>query len=241
MAIFKKNKKEQLPQLNIEDASKILENVFRENQMAPNTVPLEVLTAYSNYRRERFSLQRMILLIIMVLFLMLPFLFIPSTFTLKRNVSADAPNPTYTLEVTSKMLVDRVTASIDGRNVPVYEVDSHVYSIEPALNGTMTVTVTLMNRQTCTKTVEVQHVDLETPIVVSNDFRDGQIYLYLSDTGSGVDYENIYATDLSGHIIHPVSYDKASGCVVFSYPEETLNVFIPDYAKNKLQLVISLR
>ena len=241
MAIFQKNKKEQIPQINIEDASKILENVFRENQMAPNTVPLEVLTAYSNYRKERFSLQRMIILIIMVLFLMLPFLFIPSTFTLKRNVTADEPNPTYTLEVTSKMLVDRITATIDGRNIPVYEVDSHVYSIEPALNGTMTVTVTLMNRQTCTKTIEVQHVDLETPTVVSNKFHDGQIYLYLSDTGSGVDYENIYATDLSGHTIQPTSYDKDSGCVVFPYPKESLNVFIPDLAKNKLQLIISLK
>ena len=48
-------------------ASKILENVFQDNQVEPNSIPLEVLTSYSNYRKERFALQRTILIIMMVL------------------------------------------------------------------------------------------------------------------------------------------------------------------------------
>ena len=68
-------KKSTEPQLDLDDASKILENIFAANQVEPNTIPLDVLTAYSNYRKERFSLQRTVLVVVMVLFLLLPFLF----------------------------------------------------------------------------------------------------------------------------------------------------------------------
>lgn len=240
MAIFQKTNDQQ-PQLQLEDASKILENVFKENQVEPNTIPLEVLTAYSNYRKERFSLQRLIIVIIMVLFLMLPLLFVPSTFTIQPNMAPDTTNPTFTLKVTSNMLVKRITAVIDGRNVPIYEQDSHVYSIEPAVNGKMKVTVTLMNNQTATEYVDVQHVDLDAPVILSNTYDDDYVYLYLSDVGSGVDYENIMAVNSAGETIKPVSYEEASGCVTFSYPKDTLNISIPDFAHNKLQLIISLK
>lgn len=240
MAIFQKTNDQQ-PQLQLEDASKILENVFKENQVEPNTIPLEVLTAYSNYRKERFSLQRLIIVIIMVLFLMLPLLFVPSTFTIQPNMAPDTTNPTFTLKVTSNMLVKRITAIIDGRNVPIYEQDSHVYSIEPAVNGKMKVTVTLMNNQTATEYVDVQHVDLDAPVILSNTYDDDYVYLYLSDVGSGVDYENIMAVNSAGETIKPVSYEEASGCVTFSYPKDTLNISIPDFAHNKLQLIISLK
>ena len=70
MSIFQKTVEHQ-PELRLEDARRILRNVFEENNVEPNSVPLEVLTAYSNYRKERFSLQRIIIVIIMVLFLSL--------------------------------------------------------------------------------------------------------------------------------------------------------------------------
>ena len=49
MSLFRKKLEE--PQLNMESASRVLENVFIENKVEPNSVPLEVLTSYSNYRR----------------------------------------------------------------------------------------------------------------------------------------------------------------------------------------------
>ena len=116
MTFFKKSK-EPKPELDLDQACKILEQVFETNNIEPNSIPLEVLTAYSNYRKERFSLQRLILVIILVLFLMLPFLFIPSNFDIALNGEDSVTNPTYTLRVTSPMLVERVNASIDGHNV----------------------------------------------------------------------------------------------------------------------------
>lgn len=240
MLNFEKIKKQQ-PELNLEDANKILANVFKESEAVPNSVPLEVLKAYSNYRKERFSLQRMIIVIIMALFLMLPLLFVPAVFTIQADMAETGINPVYTLEVQSKMLVKRVTAQIGGHNIPVYEVDTHVYSIEPAINGKMKVTVTLLNNQQTTQYIDVGGADLETPVLISTETRDGLVYLYLSDIGSGVDYENVSAVGLESGEIQPEFIDEGAGCIAFPYPNSTMNVFIPDFAGNELQLVINIR
>lgn len=239
VSIFQKTVEHQ-PELRLEDAGRILKNVFKENNVEPNSVPLEVLTAYSNYRKERFSLQRMIIVIIMVLFMLLPLLFIPSIFTIQTNTAQSEINPTYTLEVTSRMPVKRITAEINGRNVPVYEMDAHVYSIEPMVNGRMAVTVTLVNNQQSVQYIDVGNVDLEAPVLISTETRDGLVYLYLSDTGLGIDYANVSTISAGGEAVKPQFIDEKVGCIALPYPNETLNVYIPDFAENTLQLVISI-
>lgn len=236
-----KNHKSSAPQLSFEEASRILERTFEANEMENNTIPLEVLASYSNYRKERFTLQRTVLVVIMVLFLLLPLLFIPASFTVKEDeTSARTYNPVYRLTVDSMMLVGRVNAAIDGYNIPVYETDSHVYSIEPSRNGKMAVTVTLLNRQSVTQYVEVTGVDREVPSVVSCTKKNGLLHLYLADEGSGVDFDRIEALDLEGKKIEPDSVDEEAGCVTYPAVSDTLNVYVEDLAGNKLQLVLTV-
>ncbi len=238
MSFFKKSS---MPQLDPETVSRILEQTFEANEMEKNTIPLEVLASYSNYRRERFSLQRMLLIVIMLLFVLLPLLFIPASFTIGEDPTAGRDyNTVYALQVDSFMLVDRVNATIDGYNIPIYEVDSHVYSIEPSRNGRMAVTVTLANRQSRTQYIDVTTVDREIPIATSCVKEDDLIYLYLSDDHSGVDFSALQAFDLNGNEIIPVSIDTASGCVTFFGVEDTLNIYVPDLAGNRLQLILSI-
>ena len=113
--------KSKIPQLDIDTAGKILAQAFEANQMELNTIPLEVLASYSSYRRERFTMQRTILIIIMTLFLLLPFLFVPSSFSIQlqppgpeAEAAGTGFNPVYRLEVDSFMLVERVNATIGG-------------------------------------------------------------------------------------------------------------------------------
>jgi len=66
----------QLPQATAEH---ILSNVLAACGRTPNSVPLEALTSYSNYRKERYALQRSLILLVLVLFLLLPLLFIAAS------------------------------------------------------------------------------------------------------------------------------------------------------------------
>ena len=228
--------------LDMEVASKILENVFEESEVEPNTIPLEVLTSYSSYRKERFALQRTILIIIMALFLLLPLLFISPTFTLTTlNEEGYTSTPAYEVIVDTFMPVSRITATIGGRNIPVYEVDAHKYSIEPSVNGQMKVTVTLVNRQQVTHYITVGNVDVEAPVIVSNDSDGENVYLNLSDTGSGINFKEIKAIDTKGNIVKPVYCDESTGRIGFTYPEDSLNVYITDYAGNTLQLTLTIK
>lgn len=238
-----RNKKDEMEfALDLDVASKILENVFEKSDVEPNTIPLEVLTAYSSYRKERFALQRTIIVIVMVLFLLLPMLFIAPSFTVT-TTDADTytSTPSFQLKVDGFMPVSRVTATIDGRNIPVYEVDAHQYSVEPFTNGLMKVSVTLVNRQQLTRYITVGNVDTESPVIVSNDSDGENIYLNLSDADSGINYDKIKAIDTKGNMVLPVYCDKSSGRIGFAYPEDSLNVYIEDNAGNTLQLVLSIK
>lgn len=238
MMLFKKPAD---PQLDIDNASQILEKIFEANQIPPNTISLEELTSYSNYRRKRFALQRSVLVFMMVLFLLLPFLFIAPYFSIGETFGSNGMNPSYTIKVDTFMPVERVTAVIDSHNIPVYEVDTHVYSIEPTMNGKMEIAVTLVNRQTITQSVDVRNIDLDVPTVISNNVDAGHLYLQVSDSGSGINYEKIRAVSLSGKEILPLSCDKATGQITFAYPDESFNAYIPDNADNTLQLVLTVQ
>ena len=237
-------KKTDIPALDDQIAKQMLENIFEACDMESNKIPLEVLTSYSNYRRERFALQRLVLVVIMVLFFLLPVLFIAPKISIQELPTAVSADPVYELRVTSAFPpVSRVTATIDGRNIPVYETGTRQYSIEPTMNGTMTITVVLSNHQYAVETVEVSGIDRTSPVLVSNELKDGQLLLYLQDEegGSGIDYEHIYAADGTGEQLRPVSWDEETGCVVFDYPAASLNIFVPDYAGNTLQLILTLK
>lgn len=236
-----KFKKDNGPVLDEKTASQMLENIFDACEVEPNSVPLSVLTSYSNYRRERFLLQRLLLVIIMLFFCLVPLLFITPDIQVNSQDSGPKGKPSYELAVNSLIPVSRITATVDGNHVPVYEVGDKTYSVEPTSNGTMTVTVTLKNRQFATESFNVTGADTSSPIVLSDRQEGDLVYLYISDPDSGVDYEGISAIDIDGKEIQPASYDESENYVVFEHPEKSLNIYIPDKVGNTLHLILTVK
>lgn len=239
--LLDKFKKDNGPALDEKTAGQMLENIFDACEVEPNSVPLSVLTSYSNYRRERFLLQRILLGVIMLCFCLVPLLFIAPDIELNPLDSGVKGKPSYELTVNSLIPVSRVTATLDGKYVPVYEVGDKTYSVEPVSNGTMTVTVTLKNRQFSSESFNVTGVDTSSPIVLSDRLEGNQVYLYMSDLDSGVDYESISAMDIDGKEVLPAFYDESENYVVFDYPEKSLNIYISDKVGNTLQLILTVK
>ena len=237
---FHKSKKNK-PELDEKTAEVMLKNVFYACDVEPNTVPLSILLSYSNYRKDRFLLQKVIFLIVFILFCLLPFWFIPATFTVETASSGSQYDPIYEVHVTTPLIpVDRVMASIGDHYIPVYEVDTHVYQIEADANGEMKITVFLKNKQSNTFTLTVSEVDTKAPVLLSHHQAGDNIALFAEDTDSGIDYAEVYALNGAGERILPVSWDEETGEIDFTYPEEALNIYIPDQAENVLHLVLSL-
>ena len=217
-------------------AAQMLQNIFDACDVEPNTISLEDLVSYSNYRRDRYKVRKILVIVIMVLFLLLPFMFISPKIT--GIAQTQDVSPTFKMSVESILPIKSVTATIDGENVPVYETQTRQYSIEPGKEGTMTVTVKLINGQYVTKKVKVTNVDIEAPSVASHSRSGSYIYIYLEDDISGVDWDSIKALDASGKEVKPAKIDSDAGYVAFNYPTSAENIYISDKAGNQLQLLL---
>ncbi len=218
----------------------VLEEVFKTCGQDGNSVPLEALSSYAVYRKERFSLQRGILAAMMLIFFLLPGLFLLPELTLSAEGTGLRGLPVYSLQVRSLLPVNRVTARIKSRSLPVYEEGAKRFSLEPTRNGELSVTVELVNRQSGKISCRVSDVDAASPVLLQYDTDEQLVCLKVRDAGIGVNYSQVYASAAGGKVIRPQAYDSKLGEIWFEYPNERWDVYIPDYIGNTLHLALTL-
>lgn len=218
-------------------AQQILANVFTACGREMNSVPLDALTAYSNYRKERYALQRTVIILILILFLLLPLLFIAGRVQLALVNPSDAKNPVYALSVQSSIPVRQIQATLDGRNIPVYEDAPGEYRLSPRENGDMQIRVTLLNRQMTTVDVAVRTADSSAPQLLATEFDERCVYLTVSDE-SGVDFAAVVITAEDGSYIQPISFEENAGRIAIPYPDCTMTIHIPDLRGNALDVLL---
>ena len=228
-----------IPPLSKETADQMLSNVFEACDFEPNRVPLEVLQSYSHYRRERHILQKCIIVLVALLFLMLPMLFITANVEVCWVEDTPAGSPIVQIVAKSIVPVDSITASLGGYALDVYQVSDGVYQTHPNANGTLTVTVTLANKQFTEHKVEVSGVDVTPPTLVGSQLVDGELEIFFADDISVIDFATVYAVDHTGQVVYPLRHDPEAVSVTFAYPEDFLNIFVADTCGNTLQLVLS--
>lgn len=222
--------------LPLRTAEQMLSNVFAACDTEQNSVPLEALSSYSNYRKERYAIQRTVIALVLLLFILLPLLFFYGKIDVVLSNENSGQNPIYTVSVDTKIPLRQIQAKMDGRTVPIYEISENTFSVYPGGNGNMVIGVTLVNRQYSSVEMPVTTVDADAPYLVSTEVDDTCIHLYVSDAISGVNYAGIAASDADGNVFLPLGSRPDAGCVTFPYPDRTLNIRIPDLRGNVLQI-----
>lgn len=220
----------------MDEAAAILEEVFRACGQKPNSVPVEALSAYAVYRRERFGLQRGMIIALLVLFFLLPILFIAPDFKVEAQAPGERRLPIYVIDAESLLPVSRVTASVQGQALPVYEAGEKTFTVEPTRNGTMEIQVTSLNLQRRTRRVEVSDVDNRAPELISSEISDGRVFLYVNEPDSGLHLGRVYGITATGEKVLPEHTDDVKQMIVFPYPKEDMDVYIPDHVGNILHL-----
>lgn len=233
------NKKDM--QLDPQVASQMLSNIFDACDIEQNSVPLEVLTSYSNYRKERFGFQKFVILFIMILFFLLPILFVAPNFTLEQKDGDIYGKPYVELQLTGLIPTDKIEAFMGNAKVPVYETANGTYQLIPNKNGTLDVTVSLINKQYTTRSITIAEVDTQPPVLLDSEKVDDTLIIYFEEASGVLDYENIHAKTHNGDVVRPLSYDTKNLSVTFKYPSEALNIFVSDMSDNTLQLVVTLK
>lgn len=231
-----------IKKLSEDAAAKLLANVMDTCGMRPVSIPLSSVTTYSEYRRERYTFQIIILVIVLTAFLVLPLFFISPEVSIYPS-GTDKGYTVYSVTVDHGIIpVTSVSATIDGNGVNAVETDSRTYSLTPLQNGTLSVCVTLLNRQNKTVTLELGDVDRTGPVLIDGyrDEENEQLILYVQDEGVGLDYPEVAAYTMSGERIPPHSINTVSGEVIFDFPEESVTISIPDKNGNTLEIIVTV-
>lgn len=93
MSIFKKKKSEYIPRLSAAEAEEILSQVFMDCYEDANSIPVEQLESYSNYRSEKMNLQKIIAELGLVIFIILPCFFVRPQFSVSNPVVGERGLP----------------------------------------------------------------------------------------------------------------------------------------------------
>lgn len=227
-----------IPPLPPKTAEQMLENIFILCDKAPNTVPLKTLIAYSNYRQERFSMQRTVIIVLLVLFMLLPFLFISPQVKLTRMDTAPNENPSYQITVTPSLPVRHIVAYIHNAPQPIYEQGGNVYTLQPSRNGSLVVETTLFNLQKTREVIAVWGVDFGNPQLFRVRHTGGSVLLFFKDVVSDIHAAAISVTDPQGHSV-PFQYDTDTDCLTVAHTDQDLHISVPDTRGNVLQLVLT--
>lgn len=145
-----------------------------------------------------------------------------------------------TFTITSFMPLRNVTITLDGEPLDLTRVGRKSYRSTVTRNGVLEIHMENFNHMAVTGYEVIDVLDNELPDVTSYTLTDGQLTLWLSDTQSGIDYENLSAVTGDGRAIAPLSVDKNAGTVVFQIDTTGLTVSIKDMSGNEYQPTFSL-
>lgn len=230
------NNENKPPVMDAQEAKAMLDKIFEQCEVDPNSVPIEALAAYTDYQRKKQRRKKLIPVGVALVLLLVVSLLMPPRYTVEETTDGTYGLPVYLVHMKSLLPVRSVGARMGDRGVPVSEVDGKTFSVEPSRNGTMEITVTLFNRRSGTTTVEVNGVDNEAPVYTGSKVKEGKVSIFVRDDGTGVDFEGIYAMSESGDYIEPLGSEPEGGEVIFEYPEELWDIYIPDKLGNTLHL-----
>ena len=226
------NKASDIPPLDQQTAGQLLNNVFSACDMQPNSIPIDTLESWGNYKRPPFEPLRKAAFIIIILLLFLPFMFFKPSIVAERTNIDGNQSAQYNVEIKTIVPVSLVSASLDGTPVPLKAENSKHYTVELQDNGTLEIVAATINGQTAKRQFKVAHIDSEKPEFIDSYSKDGYVYVLVRDRFSGIDYDNI--TGLT-----PVEYDEETGLIKFKVPDKPTPVDIPDKAGNVESLLLS--
>lgn len=226
--------------MTLNNAEQILESVLILVGADTNTLPLEALISYHQYRNNRLMFQRALLLIALLGLVLIPFFTLsPSMDVTLVPGSYNGDFEKFSINVKTIVPVDYVEGTLDNDKVTIMLENDKMYTAYITGNGTFTVTTTLLNRKSVTKTIEINDFDVTPPMVTSYYLDNGDLIVITSDDRSGVDFEKTVVTQLStGKEFGPIEYNEGTGLMRFPYIQADSALTVVDKEGNQKSYTI---
>ena len=186
-----------------------------------------------------------------LIFFVLPFLvingliFFFAVYTPKVELDVGDTTDYKSVDVTVRIhsLLPLKNSSITLDSAPLeMERDGSTYTATLTANGVVEVTAESINGMTRTVFEHVMVLDDTAPTVdevytLNSNF----LTITVSDSLSGVNYDELYGRDEDGERVEPTSIDQETGTVVFPMSGNTITVHIEDFVGNAAEPSYSIR
>lgn len=105
------------------------------------------------------------------------------------------------------------------------------YIIDSTNNGTYEINVKSLNGAVVNSYINIETIDSEPPIINTSDasISGGLLSVTISDSQTGINYDNIYGINEDQSTVEPSYIDKASGTVQFKFDDKKkLTIHVED-------------
>lgn len=238
------------PKLDIEEATVILKNVLKEvskdavrggGEAAPEaelkSEQAKDLLSYSIFRRESVGLRASVLIAFTTLFALVPLLFVTPKIKISEPAESIRGLSEVSVRVKTPLPVKSVEAVLHGIKIPVYEVSTHTYTIEPPGTGEVTVYVELFNGQKVLDSFVSKSNDTTPPVFISSSKSDGNIFFYVKDDGVGMDFDSTYVLLENGEKLTSDYYDSVYNYIAFPEFDGSAEIYFFDNFQNFLHII----
>lgn len=147
----------------------------------------------------------------------------------------DYLSTTVTLRLSSVFPTRSVTMKLNGEDIEL-EKDGRTYTAVVTTNGSIEASVINANGMPAKLYDHVNVLD-ETAPTFNGDpaINDGVIYMAITDSQSGVNFDSIYAVDSQGETLMPLTVDRSANMLSFEMDPDGLRVYAQDMAGNEVQ------
>lgn len=145
----------------------------------------------------------------------------------------DYHTTTATFTITSHLPLKNVTITFNEEPLDLVKVGKKSYQATITCNGILDVFMQNFNGMSVSNFEVIDILDDEAPGIASYDMQDGLLTITLTDSLSGIDYDNLYGMTTDGTVIQAISIDRASSTVVFPIDHNGLTLSIKDLSGNE--------
>lgn len=198
---------------------------------------------YKTQARVKYLLPRVLIVAaaLAVAFFLGSYLTRPAEF---HNVSVreDPTSVEVDFDVDRLLLLESVTATLDGKPAAVTREDMGSYQVSVQKNGELAICTRTFTGKESTQTISVDAIDDEPPHMTDSNLEDGVLTIYFTDgDGTGIDWESIRATSAdSGEPFALDDINPEEEYVRFPFPDHSLRIYLEDHNDNPLSVLLTL-
>ena len=198
---------------------------------------------YKKQARVRYILPRLLIVCLAVVLIALAALWLLSPPRMEdMEVVESIDKTTVSFKVDQVLLLESVTASLDGAPVGVNWQSIGSYDVEADKNGELVITARTFTGRESQQRLTVSSIDEEPPHISSDELVDGDIHIYVTDgDGSGVNWQTLRAALAdSGEAFSLGAVNEQEGYFSFPFPDQSVRIYVEDNNGNPLTMLLQL-